>query len=71
MKSGVFYCYRNEIIMLTDDILVELEKGDDFRTAFCLETQHFPDSPNQPAFPSTLLKPGELYKTQSKYRFSW
>nr|WP_081987633.1 aldose epimerase family protein [Pedobacter glucosidilyticus] len=44
---------------------------DDFRTAFCLETQHFPDSPNQPAFPSTLLKPGELYKTQSKYRFSW
>ena len=33
---------------------------DDFRTAFALETQHFPDSPNQPSFPSTLLKPGRL-----------
>lgn len=43
---------------------------DDFRTAFALETQHFPDSPNQPAFPSTVLKPGELYKTSSLYHFS-
>lgn len=49
----------------------KLRKGmDDFRTAFCLETQHFPDSPNQPAFPSTLLKPGESYKTVSFYKFS-
>ena len=36
---------------------------------FCLETQHFPDSPNQANFPSTLLKPGETYKTQTIYRF--
>jgi aldose 1-epimerase len=43
---------------------------DDFRTAFCLETQHFPDSPNQPNFPSTILKPGELYKTKTIYKFS-
>ena len=43
---------------------------DDFRTAFCLETQHFPDSPNQPQFPSTLLKPGQTYKTRSVYKFS-
>ena len=43
---------------------------DDFRTAFCLETQHFPDSPNQPAFPSTILEPGKTYKTSSVYRFS-
>ena len=43
---------------------------DDFRTAFCLETQHFPDSPNQPAFPSTVLKPGQNYKTTSVYKFS-
>ncbi|HCN82638.1 MAG TPA: galactose-1-epimerase [Sphingobacteriaceae bacterium] len=43
---------------------------DDFRTAFCLETQHFPDSPNQPAFPSTSLKPGQVYKTSSIYKFS-
>lgn len=39
-------------------------------TGFCLETQHFPDSPNQPKFPSTLLKPGEKYHTVTKYRVS-
>jgi aldose 1-epimerase len=43
---------------------------DDFRTAFCLETQHFPDSPNQPAFPSTILEPGKTYQTLSVYRFA-
>ena len=43
---------------------------DDFRTAFCLETQHFPDSPNQPAFPSTVLEPGKTYNTVSVYKFS-
>ncbi len=43
---------------------------DDFRTAFCMETQHFPDSPNQPSFPTTTLKPGETYKTSSYYKFS-
>src|SRR5690606_20427323 len=36
---------------------------DDFRPAFCLETQHFPDSPNQLQFPSTQLKPGDTYQT--------
>ncbi|RYF88358.1 MAG: galactose-1-epimerase, partial [Chitinophagaceae bacterium] len=41
-----------------------------FRHAFCLETQHFPDSPNQPTFPSTTLNPGQLYKTNSLYRFT-
>ncbi len=45
-------------------------KKDDLRTAFCLETQHFPDSPNQPSFPSTLLKPGDKYQTGSIYKFS-
>lgn len=40
-----------------------------FRTAFCLETQHFPDSPNQPKFPSTILNPGETYRTRSVYGF--
>jgi len=43
---------------------------DDYRTAFCLETQHFPDSPNQPAFPTTVLNPGEVYKTNTVYKFS-
>ncbi len=40
------------------------------RCAFCLETQHFPDSPNKPAFASSLLKAGETYKTQTIYQFS-
>jgi len=43
---------------------------DNFRTAFCLETQHFPDSPNQPGFPSTVLRPGETYHSKSVYAFS-
>ena len=38
--------------------------------AYCLETQHFPDSPNHPAFPTTLLKPGETYKTTTIHKFS-
>jgi aldose 1-epimerase len=38
--------------------------------ALCLETQHFPDSPNQPSFPSTILKPGETYKQTTLYKFS-
>lgn len=37
--------------------------------AFCLETQHFPDSPNHANFPSTILKPGETYHSRSLYRF--
>ncbi|WP_125723029.1 aldose epimerase family protein [Flavobacterium ustbae] len=43
---------------------------DDFRTAFALETQHFPDAPNQPKFPSIVLKPGAKYHTVSLYKFS-
>jgi len=38
--------------------------------ALCLETQHFPDSPNQPSFPSTVLKPGEKYHSITKYKVS-
>lgn len=40
------------------------------RTGFCLETQHYPDSPNQANFPSTLLKPGETLKSTTIYKFS-
>lgn len=40
------------------------------RAALCLETQHYPDSPNKPSFPSTELKPGQSYKTETVYRFS-
>jgi aldose 1-epimerase len=43
---------------------------DEHRSGFCLETQHYPDSPNQPQFPSTELKPGQTYKTVTIYKFS-
>ena len=36
---------------------------------FCLETQHFPDSPNQPTFPSTIVRPGIDYRSQTVFRF--
>ena len=39
------------------------------RGGFCLETQHFPDSPNHPAFPSTILRPGAAYRTRTVFRF--
>jgi aldose 1-epimerase len=35
----------------------------------CLETQHFPDSPNQPGFPNTILRPGEVFKSVTVYKF--
>ena len=37
---------------------------------FCLETQHFPDSPNRPGFPSTVLRPGEEFREVTEHRFS-
>lgn len=40
------------------------------RAAFCMETQHYPDSPNKPAFPTTRLNPGQTYHTVTVYRFS-
>jgi len=40
------------------------------RGSLCLETQHFPDSPNQPRFPNTILRPGETYQTRTIYQFS-
>ncbi len=39
------------------------------RSGLCLETQHYPDSPNQPSFPSTLLKRGQIYRSATEYRF--
>jgi aldose 1-epimerase len=43
---------------------------DDHRTAFAMETQHFPDAPNQPNFPSIMLKPGAVYQSSTTYKFS-
>jgi aldose 1-epimerase len=39
-------------------------------SAFCLETQHYPDSPNKPQFPSTILQPGVDWKSETVYKFS-
>jgi aldose 1-epimerase len=39
------------------------------RSGFCLEPQHFPDSPNQPRFPNVILRPGQVYETESRFRF--
>jgi aldose 1-epimerase len=41
-----------------------------FRSGFCFETQHFPDSPNQPTFPSTTLQAGERFRSTTIFRFS-
>jgi aldose 1-epimerase len=40
------------------------------RGGFCLETQHFPDSPNRPDFPSTVLEPGSTYDHTTIYQFT-
>ncbi len=39
-------------------------------SGFCLETQHYPDSANQPSFPNTILRPGEVYRSTTEYRFT-
>jgi aldose 1-epimerase len=53
-----------------DGTLKAKGKSFDLRGAFCMETQHYPDSPNKPAFPTTELKPGATYHTTTSYRFS-
>lgn len=44
-------------------------KAYEYRNGFCLEAQHYPDSPNQPSFPTTVLNPGEIYKQTTIYKF--
>jgi aldose 1-epimerase len=55
-----------------DGTLVNTKGGKRYpkHAALCLETQHFPDSPNQPSFPNTILKPGETYRQTTVYKFS-
>ena len=55
-----------------DGTLTNTKAGQKYvqHAALCLETQHFPDSPNQPGFPNTILKPGEKYTHTSLYKFS-
>ena len=49
---------------------MKYDKRDTYRTALCLETQHYPDSPNEPAWPPTVLEPGKTYHTTTEYLFS-
>jgi aldose 1-epimerase len=73
-KSGrtmEIYTTEPGIQFYTGNYLDGSEAGGGFKQheAFCLETQHYPDSPNQPSFPSTLLKPGETYKSTTVHKF--
>lgn len=54
---------------LNQEIVGKGGKTYDFRFGFCLETQHFPDSPNRPHFPTTVLKPGQTYRQTTVYKF--
>ena len=67
LEPGVQFYGGN---FMTGNHTLKNGKKDDYRTAFCLETQHYPDSPNQPSFPSTTLEPGKEYKTTTVYAFS-
>jgi aldose 1-epimerase len=48
---------------------IKKNQPDAHRTGFCLETQHFPDSPNHPSFPSVLLQPEDVYTTETVFKF--
>ncbi|MER3465192.1 MAG: galactose-1-epimerase [Chitinophagaceae bacterium] len=67
MEPGVQLYTGN---FMKGDNLLKGGLPDNKRNAFCLETQHFPDSPNHPEFPSTVLYPGKQYHTETIYRFS-
>ena len=72
-KSGiVMEVYTEEPGMQLFSGNFEATKGDasTFRNTFCLETQHFPDSPNQPGFPNTILAIGETFGSKTVYKFS-
>ncbi|HIY75491.1 MAG TPA: galactose mutarotase [Candidatus Sphingobacterium stercorigallinarum] len=55
---------------MADRVTLKSGAKDSYRTGFCLEPQHFPDSPNQPNFPTTTLNPGDTYATKSVYKFT-
>lgn len=71
-KSGIaMECFTTEPGLQLFSGNFEAIKGDasTFRNTFCLETQHFPDSPNRPQFPNSLLRPGEKFASTTVYRF--
>jgi aldose 1-epimerase len=60
-----FYCGN----FLDGKLTGKSGKPYNFRNGFCLETQHYPDSPNQPSFPSTILQPGKTLKSTTVFQF--
>ncbi len=67
MEPGIQFYGGN---FLDGSLLGKAGKPYAFRSAFCLETQHFPDAPNQKNFASTILLPGKTYSTQTVYKFN-
>ncbi|MDJ0460203.1 hypothetical protein [Streptomyces sp. H27-C3] len=66
-EPGVYLCSGNFLDgTLTGSSGRAYRQGD----GMCLETQHFPDSPNQPPFPSTVLRPGDTYRSATVHSFS-
>lgn len=55
---------------MTGNIRGKFDQRYPARSAVCFETQHYPDSPNRPEYPSTLLRPGEMFHSESEFRFS-
>jgi aldose 1-epimerase len=77
MSGRIMEIYTNQpgIQFYTGNFLDGTEKGKagkvyDQHAGFCFETQHFPDSPNHPKFPTSVLKPGQKYDTTTEFRFS-
>jgi aldose 1-epimerase len=67
VEPGVqFYCGN----FLQGNLVGKSGKPYVHRGGLCLETQHFPDSPNQPGFPSTILQPGDTYESKTVFKFS-
>lgn len=60
-----FYCGN----FLDGHLVGKSGKPYPYRSGFCLETQHYPDSPNQPGFPSCILRPGQKYQTRTVFKF--
>ncbi len=66
-EPGVHFYTANSLGSIKERMAPTYEK---YRAAFCLETQHFPDSPNHPDYPSTILRPGEVYRQITEFHFS-
>lgn len=72
-KSGIVmetYTTEPGIQLFSGNFEAVKGEASTFRNTFCLETQHFPDSPNHAHFPSTILKPGDVFSSKTIYKFS-